>query len=128
VYYRCWESNPDIREWMEKQGYTEINQVEEYYMARVLSMTQDIGYKSIVWQDVWDNNVPVWMNNDFIKIQTTFSLVSNFSNFNAIIRYLEILFYKCGKTTTAKRKLNGNTICRELPKTATKQFSLLHGI
>lgn len=55
---------------MEKQGYTQINQVEEYYMARVLSMTQDIGYKSIVWQDVWDNNVPVWINNDFIKIQT----------------------------------------------------------
>lgn len=57
-----------------------------------------------------------------------FSLVSNFSNFNAIIRYLQILFYKCGKTTTVKRKPNGNTIYREQRKTATKRFSLLRGI
>jgi hexosaminidase len=59
VYYSCWESNPDIKAWMQSRNYTMTNQVEEYYMTRVLTLTRNIGYKSIVWQDVWDNNVPV---------------------------------------------------------------------
>lgn len=59
VYYSCWTSNPDIQEWMRQRNYTEINKVEEYFMEKVLKISRDIGYKSIVWQDVWDNNVPV---------------------------------------------------------------------
>lgn len=59
VYYRCWETNPNISQWMRDNGLTEIHQVEEYYMSRVLTLTRELGYKSIVWQDVWDNNVKV---------------------------------------------------------------------
>ena len=60
VYYRCWESNPNISQWMSDNGYTTIKEVEQYYMSKVLTSTNKIGYKSTVWQDVWDNNVTVF--------------------------------------------------------------------
>lgn len=59
VYYRCWESNPNITEWMKQNGYTLTKDVEQYYMSKVLKIANDIGYKVTVWQDVYDNNVKV---------------------------------------------------------------------
>jgi hypothetical protein len=44
---------------MQDNNYLDIKDVEQYYMGRVLSYTNSIGYKVIVWQDVWDNNVTV---------------------------------------------------------------------
>ena len=77
VYYACWESNPDIKEWMKQNNFTLTNQVEQYFMERTLSIANKvwkqinkiiiikiylflkIGYKVTVWQDVHDNNVKV---------------------------------------------------------------------
>jgi len=57
VYYDCWRSNPDIIEWMRKMNFSEYHQLEAYYSNRILEITKNLGKKSMVWQDVYDNGV-----------------------------------------------------------------------
>ena len=59
VYYRCWESNPNITQWMKENKFNQTKDVEQYYMEKVLKIANQIGYKVTVWQDVFDNNVKV---------------------------------------------------------------------
>lgn len=70
VYYRCWESNPNISAWMKENNYNTTKQVEQYYMTRVLTLVSEMKYKSIVWQDVWDNGVSVF-NDSILQIWKT---------------------------------------------------------
>ncbi|CAF0912542.1 unnamed protein product [Brachionus calyciflorus] len=67
VYYRCWESNPNITEFMKSNNMNSTKDLEQYYMSRVLSAANSLGYKVTVWQDVWDNNVKVF-NNTILQI------------------------------------------------------------
>ena len=60
AYYDCWKSSPEIRNFMDIKKFTEMKQVEKYYIDRTLENVKNIGYKYIVWQDPMDNNVTVW--------------------------------------------------------------------
>lgn len=60
VYYSCWESNPNISQFMELNKLNKTKDLEEYYMSRVLKSANELGYKVTVWQDVWDNKVKVF--------------------------------------------------------------------
>lgn len=57
VYYSCWESSPEIAEFMQEQGFDAINQVEQYYVKRTLANVQNLGAKYMIWQDPIDNDV-----------------------------------------------------------------------
>lgn len=57
VYYNCWKSNPNITEWMNTMNFTEYNQLEAYYTNKLLKITNGLGRKATVWQDVYDNGV-----------------------------------------------------------------------
>lgn len=57
VYYKCWQSNPNITEWMQKMNFSEYHQLEAYYTNRLLKITKNLGKKATVWQDVYDNGV-----------------------------------------------------------------------
>ncbi|KAG8180917.1 hypothetical protein JTE90_020144 [Oedothorax gibbosus] len=57
VYYACWKSSPEIKEFMQQNNYTAINQVENHYVKKTLKNVKDIGYKYIIWQDPIDNDV-----------------------------------------------------------------------
>ena len=57
VYYECWKSNPEIQNWMKKMNFSEYHHLEAYYSTRVLNIVEELGKKSTVWQDVWDNGV-----------------------------------------------------------------------
>ena len=70
VYYRCWESNPNISLWMKENDFNTTKQVEQYFMTRVLTLVSKMKYKSIVWQDVWDNGVKVF-NDSILQIWKT---------------------------------------------------------
>jgi len=59
VYYSCWKSNPDIRQFMSDSGMKEYHELEEYYTRRTLKSVGELGYKSIIWQDPIDNGVEV---------------------------------------------------------------------
>jgi hexosaminidase len=59
VYYACWKSNPQITEWMKQKNLTDYHQLESYYSERLLNIVKKLNKKATVWQDVYDNNVPV---------------------------------------------------------------------
>ena len=40
---------------------TEYNQLELYYSERLLDIVKRLEKKATVWQDVYDNHVPVWL-------------------------------------------------------------------
>ncbi|GFR30443.1 beta-hexosaminidase subunit beta, partial [Trichonephila clavata] len=51
------KSSPEIKEFMQKNNYTDYNQVEQHYVRKTLQNVKDIGYKYIIWQDPIDNDV-----------------------------------------------------------------------
>lgn len=57
VYYACWKSSPEIKEFMKEHNYTDYNQVEQHYVKKTLKNVKDVGYKYIIWQDPIDNEV-----------------------------------------------------------------------
>nr|AYV89273.1 beta-hexosaminidase subunit alpha isoform X1 [Tetranychus evansi] len=59
AYYDCWQSSPEIRNFMDTKRFTEMKQVEKYYIDRTLENIKNLGYKYIVWQDPIDNNVSI---------------------------------------------------------------------
>jgi hexosaminidase len=60
VYYSCWESNPNITEWMNVNGYTTYSEVEQHYEKRLIALVQNISnVKYVIWQDPVDKNVTV---------------------------------------------------------------------
>ncbi|XP_077203528.1 beta-hexosaminidase subunit beta [Paroedura picta] len=72
VDFSCWRSNPDVKEFVRKQGiwYT-YAKLESYYIDKMLDIVSSVNKKSIVWQEVFDNGaelpedsvVEVWMAN-----------------------------------------------------------------
>ena len=59
VYEPCWNSSPVIREFMNQNNYTAINQVQGHYTTRLVEMVKDLGIKPIAWQDPLDAGVDV---------------------------------------------------------------------
>lgn len=52
-------SNPNLTEWMSKHKIEGGLGLYQYYTERILNITSSINISSIVWQDVWDENVQV---------------------------------------------------------------------
>lgn len=57
VYYACWESSPEIADFMRQQGFDSVNQVEQYYVKKTMENVQRLGAKYMIWQDPIDNDV-----------------------------------------------------------------------
>lgn len=57
VYYYCWESSPEIAEFMKEHGFRTVSQLEQYYVQRTLANVRELGAKYMIWQDPIDNNV-----------------------------------------------------------------------
>ncbi|XP_054843392.1 beta-hexosaminidase subunit beta [Eublepharis macularius] len=72
VDFTCWKSNPDVKEFVKKQGiWYSYAKLESYYIEKMLDIVSSINKKAIVWQEVFDNGaelpsdsiVEVWMGN-----------------------------------------------------------------
>ncbi|KAL3160605.1 hypothetical protein ABBQ32_010536 [Trebouxia sp. C0010 RCD-2024] len=57
VPFDCWQSNPDVQDWMRANSLGSLSQLETYFESRVLDLATLAGRSYIVWQDVLDNNV-----------------------------------------------------------------------
>ncbi|KAI5631849.1 glycosyl hydrolase family 20, catalytic domain-containing protein [Phthorimaea operculella] len=56
VKLQCWESNPEIRQWMSKNKVSSTSMLHSYFMSRTLPLLQPKS-EAIVWQEVFDNKV-----------------------------------------------------------------------
>ncbi|XP_059917944.1 beta-hexosaminidase subunit alpha isoform X1 [Gadus macrocephalus] len=55
VNFSCWQSNPDVRAFMQKMGFgKDYTKLESFYMENIVNITSNLNKTSIVWQDVFD--------------------------------------------------------------------------
>ncbi|RDD43559.1 Beta-hexosaminidase subunit beta [Trichoplax sp. H2] len=60
VNFSCWQSNPDIQNFMTQHGFGDHYELlEQYYEHNLVTIMEKIGLRYIIWQDVVDNNVKV---------------------------------------------------------------------
>ncbi|KAK9799837.1 hypothetical protein WJX73_007713 [Symbiochloris irregularis] len=59
VPFDCWQSNPEVRDWMASAGVADMAALEQRFEERVLGLAAAAGRAYIVWQDVLDNGVQV---------------------------------------------------------------------
>ena len=57
VYFRA--SSPNISAWMEEMGFTDYNQVEQYYIERVMDIVGSKGVYYVIWEDPINKGVQV---------------------------------------------------------------------
>ncbi|KAJ8286993.1 hypothetical protein GJAV_G00045780 [Gymnothorax javanicus] len=72
VDFTCWKSNPDIKKFMDEQGFgTDYSKLESYYIQKILDIVAATNKGYMVWQEVFDNKVKlkpdtvveVWISN-----------------------------------------------------------------
>lgn len=59
VSYACWQSSPEIANFMAQKGMKAVHEVEEFYVRNTIANVKDVGYKYMMWQDPVDNGVTV---------------------------------------------------------------------
>jgi hexosaminidase len=59
VYYACWQSSPEITNFMNEMNFTNYSEVQAYYTERHLNMIKNLGFKSIIWHDPIEFGVQV---------------------------------------------------------------------
>ena len=50
VFYGCWESSPEIANFMKQKAMTKIADVEDYYIKETLNNAKSVGYNYMMWQ------------------------------------------------------------------------------
>ncbi|XP_072462454.1 beta-hexosaminidase subunit beta [Notamacropus eugenii] len=65
VDFDCWESNPDVTQFMQQQGFgQDYRKLESYYIQRLIDIVSSTNKGYMVWQEVFDNGVK--LKNDTI--------------------------------------------------------------
>ncbi|NXR40953.1 HEXB hexosaminidase, partial [Zosterops hypoxanthus] len=74
VDFSCWKSNPEVREFMKRQGFgIDYAKLESYYVQNIVDIVSSYNKGQMVWQEVFDHKaqlkpdtvVQVWMANNY---------------------------------------------------------------
>lgn len=101
VDFECWASNPNIQNFMKKKGFgKDFTRLESFYIKKILDIVTSLKKGSIVWQEVFDDNVElqpgtvveVWKSENYLE---ELKQVTS-SGFPAILSapwYLDVISY-----------------------------------
>ncbi|RZC34074.1 beta-hexosaminidase subunit alpha-like [Asbolus verrucosus] len=72
VDFACWESNPEVNQFMVDRDIADYSALQSYYIQKLIDYVSSIGLKSIVWEEVFTHNatlpettvVNVWKSDD----------------------------------------------------------------
>ncbi|XP_077923315.1 beta-hexosaminidase subunit beta [Halichoerus grypus] len=79
VEFTCWESNPEVTDFMKRKGFgKDFKRLESLYIQKLLGIVSTINKGAIVWQEVFDDHaklqpgtvVQVWKNEKYDEEQT----------------------------------------------------------
>jgi len=59
VGFDCWESNPNITQFMQQNNISSYVKLEQFYETNLLQIVGNTGKEYIIWEDVFDNGVKV---------------------------------------------------------------------
>ena len=59
VYFPCWESSKEIRDFMAANGLETMAQLQGYYTQRHVNMIESLNVTPIAWQDPLDDGTEV---------------------------------------------------------------------
>ena len=62
VFLPCWNSSPVVHEFMAKHNYTEVRDVEQHYVEKVLELAELTPLNYITWQDPADRGTKVHLS------------------------------------------------------------------
>ena len=55
----CWGADPNIAQWMRRMGFSDSNQVVQYFEDKVQEIARKYGKKVINWQEIFFNGIKV---------------------------------------------------------------------
>ncbi|XP_039947218.1 beta-hexosaminidase subunit beta isoform X1 [Hirundo rustica] len=76
VDFSCWKSNPEVKEFMKKQGFgIDYAKLESYYIQNILDIVSSYNKGQMVWQEVFDHKaqlkpdtvVQVWIASNYAR-------------------------------------------------------------
>lgn len=73
VFLPCWSSSPVVRAFMARHNYTEVRQVEQHYVDRVLELADLTPLNYITWQDPADRGTKM-ANTSVVQVWKDVSL------------------------------------------------------
>ncbi|XP_066970226.1 beta-hexosaminidase subunit beta-like [Macrobrachium rosenbergii] len=73
VFLPCWSSSPVVRAFMARHNYTEVRQVEQHYVEKVLDLAHLTPINYVTWQDPADRGVQM-ANTSVVQVWKDVSL------------------------------------------------------
>eukprot|EP01100_Stratorugosa_tubuloviscum_P006204 TRINITY_DN2685_c1_g3_i1.p1 TRINITY_DN2685_c1_g3~~TRINITY_DN2685_c1_g3_i1.p1 ORF type:complete len:525 (+),score=222.79 TRINITY_DN2685_c1_g3_i1:63-1637(+) len=81
VVYGCWQQSAEISTWMQQHGYTNYDQLMQYYQSKLWLIVDKYGKDMIAWQEVFDSygikSLPSSMIIEVWKDQATLQSVAS---------------------------------------------------
>ncbi|KAF2878769.1 hypothetical protein ILUMI_27396 [Ignelater luminosus] len=95
VGYECWESNPDIKEYMEQHGLTSYRQLEDLFVQKLLDIVHNLKAKTIIWEEAFTNGLQL-RNDTVVQVWKDWSIGGwKWTTYRATRAGLQVLLSAC---------------------------------